>query len=118
MNWRRRICRWLNFRNYVMRRRFRAECGAMGIRLLRVRLFLIAIRETQMPTFKRQDQEQIEKAKDLLENGAAGEMGFVKSLFFGRLALHDVFPYPRQDRLEADRVSELMGKLEPFLKDK
>ena len=71
-----------------------------------------------MPTFKRQDQEQIEKAKDLLENGAVGEMGFVKSLFFGRLALHDVFPYPRQDRLEADRVSELMGKLEPFLKDK
>ena len=41
-----------------------------------------------MPTFKRQDQEQIEKAKDLLE-GAPAELGFAKSLFFGRLKLSE-----------------------------
>ena len=43
-----------------------------------------------MPTFKRQDQEQIEKAQDLLEGAPVGEMGFVKSLFFGRLHLDEI----------------------------
>ena len=37
-----------------------------------------------MPTFKRADQEQLEKAQDLLE-GPTAELGFAKSLFFGRL---------------------------------
>ena len=55
-----------------------------------------------MPTFKRRDQEQMEKAKDLLETAPA-ELGFVKSLFFGRLKLGELFPYPRQSAEEAAR---------------
>ena len=47
-----------------------------------------------MPTFKRRDQEEFEKAKDLLEAAPSAEMGFVKSLFFGRLKLDSVLPYP------------------------
>src|SRR4051812_42807091 len=69
-----------------------------------------------MPTFKRRDQEEFEKAKDLLEAGPAGEMGFVKSLFFGRLKLDSVLPYPRQDPDEAARTDELIAKVDAFLK--
>ena len=54
-----------------------------------------------MPTFKRADQEQFEKAQDLLEAGPAKELGFAKSLFFGRLKLDQVLPYPQQDADEA-----------------
>lgn len=68
-----------------------------------------------MPTFKRRDEEQMEKAKDLLE-GASADLGFVKSLFFGRLKLDDVLPYPQLDPQEAARVDELIGRLDPFLK--
>jgi len=69
-----------------------------------------------MPTFKRQDQEQMDRAKDLLE-GPPAEMGFVKSLFFGRLKLADVMPYPSQDPDEIARTNELIAKVEPFLKE-
>src|SRR3954469_1017594 len=68
-----------------------------------------------MPTFKRRDQEQMEKAKDLLE-GASADLGFVKSLFFGRLKLDDVLPYPKLDPDEALRVDALIAMLDPFLK--
>jgi len=56
-----------------------------------------------MPTFKRADQEQLEKAKDLIEAGGNHELGFAKSMYFGRLKLEDVFPYPQQDADEARR---------------
>jgi len=69
-----------------------------------------------MPTFKRRDQEEFEKAKDLLEGAPAAEMGFVKSLFFGRLNLEKVMPYPRQDPEDARRGEELLSNLEMFLK--
>jgi acyl-CoA dehydrogenase family member 9 len=68
-----------------------------------------------MPTFKRADQEQMEKAKDLMEETSA-EMGFAKSLFFGRLHLEKLLPYPRQDPAEAARTNELLGRLDSFLK--
>src|SRR5690349_15396258 len=68
-----------------------------------------------MPTFKRRDQEEMEKAKDLLE-AAPAEMGFVKSLFFGRLKLDAVMPYPQQDPDEARRTDELIAQIDPFLK--
>lgn len=68
-----------------------------------------------MPTFKRADQEQLEKAQDLLEN-AASEMGFIKSLYFGRLKLDDVMPYPQQDSDEKRRTDELIEKVEAFMK--
>src|SRR6516165_3220540 len=71
-----------------------------------------------MPTFKRQDQEQIEKAQDLLEGAPVGEMGFVKSLFFGRLHLEKITPYPVQDPQEAARVDALLRDLDVFLKEK
>lgn len=70
-----------------------------------------------MPTFSRRDQEEFEKAKDLLESAPAAEMGFVKSLFFGRLKLDSVMPYPRQDPDEATRTEELIKKVDAYLKD-
>ncbi|MGB7159491.1 MAG: acyl-CoA dehydrogenase family protein [Tepidisphaeraceae bacterium] len=72
-----------------------------------------------MPTFKRADQEQFEKAKDLLETDAAGgakELGFVKSLFYGRLKAEHVLPYPQQNPDERRRTDELIAKLDAFLK--
>src|SRR3954463_606738 len=70
-----------------------------------------------MPTFKRRDQEEFEKAKDLLEAGPPGGMGVVKSLFFGRLKLHSVMPYPKQDADEAARTDALIAKVDAFLKE-
>ena len=69
-----------------------------------------------MPTFKHRDQEEMEKAKDLLES-APSEMGFVKSLFFGRLKSDSVLPYPRQDAAEARRTDELIAQVDAFLKN-
>src|SRR4051794_35681409 len=69
-----------------------------------------------MPTFKRADQEQMDKAKDLLEVGPEREMGFVKSLFFGRLKLDHVLPYPQQEASEVARTNELIARLDAFLK--
>jgi alkylation response protein AidB-like acyl-CoA dehydrogenase len=72
-----------------------------------------------MPTFKRQDQEQLEKAQDLLDSGApADHMGFVKSLFFGRLHMDELMPYPKQDPDEAQRTHALLEKVDAFLKEK
>jgi acyl-CoA dehydrogenase family protein 9 len=69
-----------------------------------------------MPTFKRAaDQEQFEKAKDLIEADPT-EFGFVKSLFFGRLKAEHVLPYPQQDADEKRRTDELIEGLEAFLK--
>jgi acyl-CoA dehydrogenase family protein 9 len=68
-----------------------------------------------MPTFKRADQEQIEKAQDLLESAPSGPMGFVKSLFFGRLSADQVLPYPVQDADEARRTDELIARVDTFL---
>src|SRR3954471_15147068 len=70
-----------------------------------------------MPTFKRRDQEEFEKAKDLLEAGPARGMGVVKSLFFGRLKLDSVMPYPKQDADEAARTDALIAKVDAFLKE-
>jgi alkylation response protein AidB-like acyl-CoA dehydrogenase len=69
-----------------------------------------------MPTFTRQDQEQIEKAKDLLEAAPSADLGFVKSLMFGRLKLDQVMPYPSQDAEEFGRTDELIARVEAFLK--
>ena len=68
-----------------------------------------------MPTFKRADQEQLEKAQDLLETSTQ-ELGFAKSLFFGRLKLDEVLPYPKQDPDEARRTDELLAKVDAFMK--
>src|SRR5690348_4515663 len=69
-----------------------------------------------MPTFKRADQEQMEKAKDLLEAGPEQELGFAKSLFFGRLKLDEVLPYPKQDPDDARRTDELFDKVDEFFR--
>ena len=72
-----------------------------------------------MPTFKRQDQEQLEKAQDLLDSGApADHAGFVKSLFFGRLHMDELMPYPKQDPDEAERTNALLEKVDSFLREK
>lgn len=68
-----------------------------------------------MPTFKRVDQEQLEKAQDLL-GSTPKELGFIKSLFFGRIKTDQVLPYPQQDPGEARRTDELISQLDAFLK--
>jgi alkylation response protein AidB-like acyl-CoA dehydrogenase len=70
-----------------------------------------------MPTFKRRiDQEQFEKTKDLIEPGPPAEMGFARSLFFGRVPTDQILPYPQQDADEARRTDALIAKLDVFLK--
>ncbi len=69
-----------------------------------------------MPTFKRADQEEMEKAKDLLEGAVPQEAGFAKSLFFGRLRLDKVLPYPRQSQADAARTLDMIQKVDAFLK--
>ncbi|MEE9211780.1 MAG: acyl-CoA dehydrogenase family protein [Phycisphaeraceae bacterium] len=68
-----------------------------------------------MVRMTKQHQEQFDKAKDLIEAGPTVENGFVRSLFFGRLRLDKVMPYPRQDPDEAKRTDELLTKLDAFL---
>src|SRR5512138_172579 len=70
-----------------------------------------------MVQLRREDAEQLEKAKDLLESGPAEEMGFVRSLFFGRLQQQKVIPYPSPDPDESRRADELIGKLDSFLRE-
>jgi len=69
-----------------------------------------------MPTFSRADQEQFEKAKDLIETAPPKELGFIKSLFFGRLKSEQLFPYPQQDATERQRTDELIARVDDFLK--
>src|SRR5687767_10864301 len=69
-----------------------------------------------MPTLKRADQEQFEKAKDLIETPPPRELGFVKSLFYGRLKGEHLFPYPRPSADEVARTDEVIAKLDAFLK--
>jgi len=69
-----------------------------------------------MPTFKRADQEQMEKAQDLLEGAAPGTLGFVKSMFFGRLKMEEVMPYPQQDPQESVQTVALIERVGEFLK--
>ena len=68
-----------------------------------------------MVKLNEQDQQQLEKAKDLMEAGPDEDMGFVRSLFFGRLRLDKVLPYPRQDPDEAVRTDDLLAELDSFL---
>ena len=67
-----------------------------------------------MPTLNRADQEQFDKAKDLIESDAR-EPGFVKSLFFGRIRADQIMPYPQQAPVDARRSDELIAKLDVFL---
>jgi alkylation response protein AidB-like acyl-CoA dehydrogenase len=68
-----------------------------------------------MPTFKRADQEQMEKAQDLLEGAAPGQLGFAKSMFFGRLKMEEIMPYPLQDQQESAQTAALIGRVGDFL---
>src|SRR5438128_1792340 len=70
-----------------------------------------------MPTFKRADQEQMEKAQDLLEGAPVGERGFVKNLFFGRLHLEKLMPYPKPSADENARCEALLTQVDAFLRD-
>ncbi|MCG3178579.1 MAG: putative acyl-CoA dehydrogenase FadE10 [Phycisphaerae bacterium] len=70
-----------------------------------------------MVKLSERDRQQMEKAKDLIESDGAAEMGFVRSLFFGRLRLDRLMPYPRQDPAEAARTDELIARVEAFLAD-
>jgi alkylation response protein AidB-like acyl-CoA dehydrogenase len=68
-----------------------------------------------MPTFKRADQEQMEKAQDLLEGSASESLGFVKSMFFGRLKMEELLPYPQQSAEEVARTAEMIARVQKFL---
>ena len=67
-----------------------------------------------MPTFKRQDQEQMEKAQDLLEGAPVGEMGFRQVAVFRTAALDKVMPYPHQDAADSARVEALLRDVAVF----
>jgi acyl-CoA dehydrogenase family member 9 len=69
-----------------------------------------------MGTFTRADQEQLEKAKEFLGTAAPKDLGFMKSLFFGRLRLDKILPYPTPDPAEWQRTTELIDKLDAFLR--
>jgi acyl-CoA dehydrogenase family protein 9 len=70
-----------------------------------------------MVQLKQEDAEQLEKAKDLLESGPAEEMGFVRSLFFGRIQRQKVMPYPALDPDESRRTGVLISDLDTFLRE-
>lgn len=69
-----------------------------------------------MPTFSRQDQEQMDKARDLLEGSGSAAMGFAKNLFFGRLKLDEIMPYPQQGSEEFERADAMIAKVDEFLR--
>ena len=64
------------------------------------------------------DQQEFDKAKDLIKETAAEDMGFVRNLFFGRLPVEKLMPYPQQDPDEAKRTDELLEKLDEFIERK
>lgn len=68
-----------------------------------------------MVKLAKHDQEQLEKAKDLLETGPLRDLGFVRSLFYGRLRLDKILPYPREDKQEAVRTEWLLARLDTFM---
>jgi len=68
-----------------------------------------------MVKLRNEDQREFEKAKDLIEAGGSDEMGFVRNLFFGRLRLNKVLPYPQSDTAEMKRLRPVMRKLDTFL---
>ncbi|MEX2216556.1 MAG: acyl-CoA dehydrogenase family protein [Phycisphaeraceae bacterium] len=69
-----------------------------------------------MVTLRKQDQEQLEKARDLLETDGK-ERGFVRSLFFGQIPWEKVIPYPKPSEEDAARTRELVEKVEAFMRD-
>lgn len=70
-----------------------------------------------MVRLKSEHAEQLEKAKDLLELSPTEEMGFLRSLFFGRLRQDKIMPYPSADQDEWRLTDELIGKLDTFLRE-
>ncbi|MBI1370559.1 MAG: acyl-CoA dehydrogenase [Planctomycetes bacterium] len=69
-----------------------------------------------MVKLSERDQQQLEKAKDLMESGAQ-ETGFFRSLFFGRLRLDKLMPYPQQDPADAKRTDELLDKVDRYMRE-
>ena len=70
-----------------------------------------------MVKLKQRDIEQMEKAKDLMKETPLDQMGFVRNMFFGRLRVDKLMPYPIQDADEARRTDELLEKLDVFLNE-
>lgn len=68
-----------------------------------------------MVKLAKRDQQQMEKAKDLMDTGPIADLGFVRSLFFGQLRLDKITPYPAQDADEAKRTDEMIAKLDRFI---
>ncbi len=70
-----------------------------------------------MVQLNQRDQKEFEKAQDLIESGGTNEDGFVRSLFFGRLDLSAMLPYPIQDADESPRTDELLKRLDRFMSE-
>ncbi|MBH05709.1 MAG: acyl-CoA dehydrogenase [Phycisphaeraceae bacterium] len=68
-----------------------------------------------MVQLAKHDQQQLDKAKDLIDAGPLREMGFVRSLLFGQLRLDKVMPYPGQDAQDAERTNALLSELKLFM---
>lgn len=65
-----------------------------------------------MPQLNERDQQQMEKAKDLM---VESDGGFIRSMFFGRLPMDRVMPFPQPDADETKRVDELLEKVDAFM---
>ncbi len=68
-----------------------------------------------MVRLSKRDEEQLEKAKDLMDDGPLTDAGFLRSAFFGRLRMDKVLAYPRQKLDEADRTDKLLAKIDSVL---
>lgn len=68
-----------------------------------------------MVRLSKENQEELEKAQDLLDGGPSSNGGFVRSLFFGRLRLDKILPFPNQNSQEAQRTEDLISNLDLFL---
>jgi alkylation response protein AidB-like acyl-CoA dehydrogenase len=70
-----------------------------------------------MVQLSKRDQEQMEKAKDFMAPtaGAGDTPSLMRSMFFGRLPLSTILPYPSPDPAEAAQVDRLIADVDTFM---
>lgn len=71
---------------------------------------------SQLKNISERDRKQIEQAEELV--GREPEtLGFMKSLFWGRVREELVFPYPETDADETARCDQLLSELDAYLRN-
>lgn len=69
-----------------------------------------------MVTLSKHHQEQMDKARDLIDVTPQRDLGFVRSLFFGRVHLDKIMPYPVMDEQEQVKTRPLIERLDQFMR--